>query len=221
VFSLACGALQQLVALRDECRHVTTMLVAHLRRLAMEIGRRASRAGLLTDPTDVFLLTWDEIPRILVEPDRGWRALAAERRRQREDDARLEAANIVTDDGMPAGGDAALESADEGDLIGYGVSPGIVRGRVRVLRSLDRIGHLSGEIVVFPSIEPPLTPIFPLVGGIIAEMGGLLSHASILAREYGLPAVVSVRDATQRLRDGDLVELDGATGRIRVLERAG
>ena len=94
-------------------------------------------------------------------------------------------------------------------------------GRVRVLRSAETIGHLSGEIVVIPAIEPTLTPIFPLVRGFIAEMGGLLSHAAILAREYGLPAVVSVHGATRRLRDGDRVELDGSTGRIRVLERAG
>jgi pyruvate,water dikinase len=218
VFSLACSTLQRLVALRDECRHVTTMMVAHLRRVALEIGRRASRAGILADPTDVFFLTWDEMPRILAEPDRGWRALAAGRQRQRDDDARVEAPNVVTDDGNAAAADTAPRDGDE--LLGYGVSPGVVTGHVRVLKSIDGIGHLSGEIAVFPSIEPTLTPIFPLVKGIIAEMGGLLSHASILAREYGLPAVVSVRDATRRLKDGDRVELDGATGRVRVLERA-
>src|SRR2546426_12429962 len=91
----------------------------------------------------------------------------------------------------------------------------------RSLHSIEGIGRLSGEIVVFPAIEPTLAPIFPLVGGFIAEMGGLLSHAAILAREYGLPAIVSVRDATRRLRDGGRVELDGTSGRIRVLERAG
>jgi pyruvate,water dikinase len=219
LFSFLCGALQRLVALRDECRHVTTMMVAHLRRVALEIGRRATSDGILADPSDVFFITWEELPRVLVEPDHPWGALAAERRRQRDADARIEAANIVTDDGRADGVDAPAPVGDE--LRGYGVSPGVVTGRVRVLRSIEDIGHLSGEIVVFPSIEPTLTPIFPLVTGVIAEMGGLLSHASILAREYGLPAVVSVRDATRHLEDGDRVELDGTTGRIRVVERAG
>lgn len=220
IFSLVCGALQRLLALRDECRHVTTMMVAHLRRVALEIGRRASDAGLLAASPDVFLLTWDELPRILIEPHGDWRARTAARRDQREDDARVEAPNITSDDGGADDATGMPASQDDGDLIGYGVSPGVVTGRVRVLHSIDRIERLSGEIVVFPAIEPTLTPIFPLVRGIIAEMGGLLSHASILAREYGLPAVVSVRDATRRLRDGDRVELDGVTGRIRVLERA-
>ncbi|HTO13648.1 MAG TPA: PEP-utilizing enzyme, partial [Candidatus Binatia bacterium] len=221
VFSLVCRALQRLLALRDECRHVTTMLVAHLRRVALEIGRRASRAGTLADPTDVFFLTWEEMPRVLGEPGEGWGARAAERRRQRERDAQVAGPDLVTGDGTVNGIDVPVDSPDDGVLVGYGVSPGVVTGRVRVLRSIEGIGHLSGEIVVFPAIEPTLTPIFPLVGGVIAEMGGLLSHAAILAREYGLPAVVGVRDATRRLHDGDRIELDGASGRIRLLERAG
>jgi phosphoenolpyruvate-protein kinase (PTS system EI component) len=76
---------------------------------------------------------------------------------------------------------------------------------------------LSGEIVVPSAIEPSVTPLFPVVGGVIAEIGGVLSHAAILAREYGVPAVVNVKDATRRLRDGDRMQLNGATGRIRVL----
>jgi pyruvate,water dikinase len=218
VFALLCDVLQQLVAQRDECRHVTTMLVAHIRAVALEIGRRASGARILDDAADVFLLTWDELPRILREPDGPWRELAAERRRRREEDARAEAPNIVDGTGADATGAAVSAGSDE--LIGYGVSPGRVVGRVRVLRAVEGVGRLHGEIVVFPAIEPTLTPLFPLVAGIVTEMGGLLSHASILAREYGLPAVVSVRDATRQLRDGDLIDLDGTTGRIRVLERA-
>ena len=220
VFSIVCNALQRLLALRDECRHVTTMLVAHIRRVVLEIGRRASRAGTLADPNDVFFLTWEEIPRILAERDGAWRAVTADRRRQRDRDMQAEAPDVVSDDG-PAGGDIVMDAQESDELVGYGVSPGIVTGRIRVLNSIEGIGRLSGEIVVFPAIEPTLALIFPLVGGFIAEMGGLLSHAAILAREYGLPAIVSVRDATRRLRDGDRVELDGTSGRIRVLERAG
>jgi phosphoenolpyruvate-protein kinase (PTS system EI component) len=69
-------------------------------------------------------------------------------------------------------------------------------------------------------MDPALTPLFPLLHGMVAEMGGLLSHASILAREYGLPAVVNVHGATHKLHDGDKVELNGSTGTICVLEQA-
>jgi rifampicin phosphotransferase len=218
---VVCSALRHLLALHDECRHVTTMMIAHLRRLVLEVGERARRAGSLRDRTDVFFLTWDEVPRLLTERDRAWGTLAANRRQQRERDAQVDAPDIVTDDGTADDIDRKADTLSAGELRGYGVSPGIVSGRIRVVRSIGMIGHLSGEIVVLPAIEPTLTPIFPLVRGFIAEMGGLLSDAAILAREYGLPAVVNVRDATHRLRDGDRVELDGTTGLIRVLERGG
>jgi pyruvate,water dikinase len=214
-FSIVCRALQHLLALRDECRHVTTLLVAHLRRLALEIGGRAARAGGLASASDVFFLTWDELPRLLTERERDWRGLALRRRGERDAHARLQAPDL-----LGAGPGTGGGAPDERDVLdGFGVSPGLVTGTVKVLRSLEDAGRLSGEIGVFTTIEPTLTPLFPLLRGMIAEMGGLLSHAAILAREYGLPAVVNVVDATRRLRDGDRVEVDGTTGRIRVLER--
>ena len=72
---------------------------------------------------------------------------------------------------------------------------------------------------IVAAIEPSLTSIFPVVSGLVAEIGGLLSHGAILAREYGLPAVVNAKDVTRRLNDGDRIELDGTTGRIRLLGR--
>ena len=80
-------------------------------------------------------------------------------------------------------------------------------------------GMLSGEIIVLSAIEPSLTLLFPIIGGVIAEIGGVLSHAAILAREYGVPAVVNVPDAMRRLHDGDDIELNGTTGRVRLLGR--
>jgi rifampicin phosphotransferase len=215
-FSIVREALQRLLALRDVCRHVTTMLVAHLRRVALEIGRRAASEGSLVNREDVFFLSWEELPLVLTERGRDWRAIVLGRRRERERNQMLEAPDLL---GPGVSGNGA--SPDPGrDLAGLGASPGVVRGTVRILRSVDDVHPLLGEIVVLPTMEPTLTPIFPLVRGLITEMGGLLSHAAILAREYGLPAVVGVHDATRRLRNGDRVELDGATGRIRVLERA-
>jgi phosphohistidine swiveling domain-containing protein len=102
-------------------------------------------------------------------------------------------------------------------LLFSGRSPGTLTGTIKIVQSAADMRALSGEIVVLSAIEPSVTPLFPVVGGVIAEIGGVLSHAAILAREYSLPAVVNVKDATRRLRDGDRMQLNGATGRIRVL----
>jgi pyruvate,water dikinase len=99
------------------------------------------------------------------------------------------------------------------------VSPGRVTGTVKIIKSPADLRALGGEIAVVSAIEPSLTSIFPLVTGLIAEIGGLLSHGAILAREYGLPAVVNAKDITRRLHDGDRIELDGTSGRIRLLGR--
>ncbi len=219
LFSTVCDALQRLCALRDECRHVTTMLVTHLRRVTLEIGRRATRAGVLDAPDDMFFLELDEIRRVLIDGNGGWRTVARARRQERDLHAGLDAPDVVvgSDVERPAG---APDDRSTHELVGLGVSPGTVKGHVKVVRSADDLRDARGRIVVFEAIEPTLTPIFPLVHGVIAEMGGLLSHAAILAREYGMPAIVDIQDATRLLRDGDYVELDGATGRVRVIERA-
>jgi phosphohistidine swiveling domain-containing protein len=213
-----CQALQRLLALRDECRHVTTLLVTHLRSVVLELGRRAAAQGALGSADDAFFLLWEELPVVLTDRRCDWRSLTLRRRAARERHARSAAPNLL---GGPARADDAAAARPGDELVGFGVSPGTVRGTIRVMRSVADAGRLSGEIVVFPAIEPTLATIYPLVGGIVTEMGGLLSHAAILAREYGLPAVVNVEDATRRLHDGDRVELDGTTGRVRLLERAG
>lgn len=216
--SIVCAALQRLLAGRDENRHVTTLHVAHLRRIALEIGRRAARDGRLATPDDIFFVLWDELPLVLVDRDRDWRALVAERRRERARYERVPAPDLLRGDQPVEDAETAPPDASE-SLVGIGVSPGTVIGTVKVIRSPADLRELAGEIVALPAIEPSLASIFPVVGGLLAEIGGVLSHAAILAREYGLPAVVNVKDVTRRLQDGDRIELNGTTGRIRLLGR--
>jgi len=215
--SIVCAALQRLLAQRDENRHVTTLLVAHLRRLALEIGRRAVRDGRLAAADDIFFVLWDELPAVLADGDRNWRSIVSERRQARGRDALIEAPDLLRGDEPVDANELARSSEDDDLRLGLGVSPGTVIGTVKIVASPADLETLDGEIVVMDAIEPSLASIFPIVRGLVAEMGGILSHVAILAREYGLPAVVNVKDATRTLRDGDRIELNGTTGRIRVL----
>jgi pyruvate,water dikinase len=217
--SIVLSALQRLIGHRDENRHVTTKLVAHLRRIALEIGRRAVRDQRLRVPDDVFFVLWDELPTVLAERERDWRPVIAERRRERARNATLIARDLLGGDDAAEERRRSADAATADDLVGLGVSPGTVTGTVSVIKSAADLRTLSGQIAVLAAIEPSLAAIFPLVSGLVAEIGGMLSHAAILAREYGLPAVVNVTDVTRRLRDGDRIELNGATGRIRLLGR--
>jgi pyruvate,water dikinase len=113
------------------------------------------------------------------------------------------------------------DSEETGKLTGIGASPGTVEGPVRLLRSEHELGDLQpGEVLVCPITAPSWGPAFSVVAGVITDIGGMMSHAAIVCREYGLPAVVGTGFATARLRTGDRVRLDGATGAVIVLRAA-
>ena len=109
-------------------------------------------------------------------------------------------------------------AAQSRTLKGITVSAGVVRGRARVFLTVDTDEPvLPGEILVAPFTDPGWTPYFVPAAGIVMDMGGLLSHGSIIAREYGIPAVVNVGPATRLIHTGDLIEVDGDLGEVRIL----
>jgi phosphohistidine swiveling domain-containing protein len=203
---------------RENQRFHLDYLLLHIRLLALEMGRRLVAAGVLDDPDEVFLLEPEEL-RSAAErpvPNATLRERIDERMREwREWRNRLPATFLVdgveTEAEMAAGRDA---------ITGVGVSGGRARGRTRVVRDVSGLAELRpGEILVTGTADPGWTGVFPLLAGIVTETGGVLSHAAILAREYGLPAVLGVVDATRRIRTGDLLELDGGEGWVRRIER--
>ena len=105
-----------------------------------------------------------------------------------------------------------------GDLAGVGCCPGIVRARVRIVRDPREAGDLAGRILVPERTDPGWTLLFPIASGLLVQRGSLLSHAAIVAREVGLPCVVGIADLLDTVADGELVEMDGATGVVRRLE---
>jgi pyruvate,water dikinase len=114
----------------------------------------------------------------------------------------------------PTAGDAA----DDGRLRGVGASAGLARGTARViLRLADATRLRPGDVLVTASTSPAWTPLFAQVAAVVTEVGGVLGHCGIVAREYRIPAVVGAAGATTRLRDGQLVEVDGTAGSIRAL----
>ena len=103
-------------------------------------------------------------------------------------------------------------------LRGTGASAGVVTGPARVTLSQDDFGRIEpGDVIVCPSSNPSWVPVFTIAAGLVTNTGGVLSHAAVVAREFGLPAVVGTGDATTRIADGRLVEIDGTTGIVRLL----
>ena len=113
-----------------------------------------------------------------------------------------------------------LSEAGASDLVGDPVSPGVVEGTVRVVRDPRGVRLEPGEILVCPATDPGWTPLFLTAGALVMEIGGMVTHGSVVAREYGIPAIVGVHEATTRLHTGQRVRVDGTQGRVTLLDQA-
>jgi pyruvate,water dikinase len=106
-------------------------------------------------------------------------------------------------------------------LNGFAGSPGLVEGAARVILHAEQLGQLEpGDILVAPTTSPSWTPVFGMIAAAVLDTGGIMSHAAIIAREYGLPAVVGTGTATKRIRTGDRLRVDGGNGRVTILQEA-
>lgn len=189
-----------------------------LRRVFLEAGRRLSARGLLSAPEDAFFLELAVLEAGLRGERDDLRELVAAARAERERFLATPAADRVIE--VPGQAPRLLPAAvaERGLLEGVGVSSGQVRATARVLSSMDEAARLgAGEVLVARVINAAWTPLFHLAGAVVAEVGGLLSHGAIVAREYGLPAVFGVRGASS-IPDGATVVVDGDAGLITIEE---
>jgi rifampicin phosphotransferase len=230
LFRRVLGQARARIRDRENLRFERTRVFGVVRRIFIGFGHAMVRAGRIDDPRDVFWLTTGEVF--------GWadgtgvsldlRAIIAARRAEfaayetgtppperfeswgppaEVDFERLAAA--------AAASAAATAGPTDGTLVGTGCCPGVVRAPVRVVRDPREAGDLDGHILVAERTDPGWTLLFPSASGILVQRGSLLSHSAIVAREMGIPCVVSVPLLLETLRDGELVELDGTTGVIR------
>jgi len=204
---------------RENLKNDLLRVVAYFRRLLLELGERMARAGKLEQRDDVFFLTLEEL-----EPVRTGVAtfdapsVIRARREEYRKNQTLQPPPVVIGKFDPA--QSVLPPVDPHATVlsGLAVSPGVVIGRARVILSADtKEKVLPGEILVAPYTDPGWTPLFLTAAGLVVDLGGQLSHGSVVAREYGLPAVVNVRSATQIIRTGQLLQVDGNQGVVTLL----
>jgi pyruvate,water dikinase len=201
--------LREYLLLRENQRFWFDKLLYSTQETLLWLGRALAADGVLEDPSDIAYLTWPEVQGIsggslTTEAVADW---VARRRAQRE-------ADVLTEPPVFLVGDQPGTLDDNGGrLQGLGISPGRVRGRVRILRRLSDGQRIqAGEILVARAVDPGWTPLFVMAAGLILEMGSVLSHGAVVAREYKIPAVVNIDGVMRRLRDGDEVTVDGTRG---------
>jgi pyruvate,water dikinase len=203
--------------LRERLKDLIVLRSDRARAIYAELRGRLLARDRLGDPDDLYFLLGGEIAELLdgaMEPETA-RATVERRRR---DFSRCQALRVPKiQDGVPRVA-AAQAARSRQQLRGMGVSPGRVEGRARVILDPRLDSHIEpGEILVAPVTDAGWTPLFINAGGLVVDVGGLLSHGSVVAREYGLPAVVGVSGATETIRSGDRIFLDGSSGEVLLL----
>ncbi|MEC7842650.1 MAG: PEP-utilizing enzyme [Candidatus Latescibacterota bacterium] len=193
-----------------------------VRRVVMQLGRRFTEANFIEQAADVFYLHFDEVRQV----DTDQRALVARRRaifehfRAIKPPPRLGVEPPPKEEDEEKKHDKPVDG--DGVLRGEAVSPGKVRGPARVMETVASAERLQpGDIMVAQTTSSSWSPLFAILGGVITEVGGALSHCAVVAREYGLPAVVGVEAAREKITDGQIVELDAAEGLVRLVGEGG
>lgn len=179
-------------------------------------ARRLADDGVVADPDDVAYLSFDEF-REAVRTRHADGALIAARRAEHQAFERLTPPRIITSDGEIVTGRYRRSGVPAGALTGIGVCTGVVEGPARVAVSMADAGLAHGDILVTAFTDPSWTPAFLTAAGLVTEVGGMMTHGAVVAREYGLPAVVGVEGATSRIRDGQRIRVDGSRGYVELL----
>ncbi|HEY5901684.1 MAG TPA: PEP/pyruvate-binding domain-containing protein, partial [Anaerolineales bacterium] len=213
--------VRALMGSRESPKFYAIKVMGLARQELLEVGQQFVTAGIIDQPDDLCFLYVSELDALSKREPRAWRALIASRRLDFDREARRrQVPRVLVSDGRAIyeGFGSETEAADV--ITGSPVSPGVVEGVVHVVFDPQEARLMPGEILVCPGTDPAWTPLFMAAGGLVTEVGGMMTHGSVVAREYGIPAVVGVHDATRRLKDGQKIRLDGSAGKITLMDAA-
>jgi pyruvate,water dikinase len=182
----------------------------------LEEAERLVQAHVLREQEDIFYLSFQELGD-LVRTHRVDEELIRRRKDAFRSYQALTPPRVLTSEGEALGGSYRRDDAPPGALIGLAVSSGTVEGRARVVLDVAEAELEPGDILVTAFTDPSWSPLFVAIQGLVTEVGGLMTHGAVVAREYGLPAVVGVEHATRLIRDGQRIRVHGTDGYVEVL----
>ncbi|MEW6078232.1 MAG: PEP/pyruvate-binding domain-containing protein [Thermodesulfobacteriota bacterium] len=199
---------------RENQRYALDYILTDMRHVLLEVANRLVKRSVLRQPDDIFFLTYDELGKTWTGKAAAPDGLDRRRARFEADSKTLPPEWIMDDKPCPPPEEPLHPPA--GILSGTGASPGLARGPARIVRSVDELRTVrAGDILVAPNTDPGWTPVFGLIAGLVVQTGGMLSHAAIVAREYGIPAVTGVANACALMAPDEMIEVNGDAGRIQ------
>ncbi|MBD8499778.1 phosphoenolpyruvate synthase [Paenibacillus arenosi] len=221
VVSRLITVYRSFMGLREHHKFVLVRHFALYKQAMLEEADDLVAKGILCERNDVYFLNLPELLDVVNGSfEQDVQQLIAFRKVDFEYFKRLTPPRVMTSEGEIIEGTLYGGDAPDGTLVGTPVSPGVIEGIAKIVIDPTTASLKEGEILVAPYTDPGWTPLFQQAKGLITEMGGLMTHGAVVAREYGLPAVVGIEHATKMIRDGDLIRLDGSKGYVVILKEA-
>ncbi|MBC2170151.1 phosphoenolpyruvate synthase [Listeria booriae] len=174
------------------------------------------QARIIKEPEDIFYLNFEELHEVVRTGQLDYTIITTRKADYNQFD-KLTPPRVLTSDGEIITGKYKRENLPSDAIIGLPVSSGTIEGRARVILNMADANLEEGDILITPFTDPSWTPLFVSIKGLVTEVGGLMTHGAVIAREYGLPAVIGVENATTRIQDGDRIRVNGTEGYIEIL----
>lgn len=210
---------RNLMGLREHHKFAVIQILDLYKHIILEEAGTLTQKGVLKQPQEIYDLTFEELLALLENRYEGnVRELIEERVKQYEWNQRLSVPRVMTSEGEQISGKTKDTQAPTGALVGTPVSAGTIEGIARVILRLEEAELNPGEILVAPYTDPGWTPLFTSAIGLVTEIGGMMTHGSVVAREYGIPAVVGIDKATEIIKDGDRIRVNGTEGFVEILK---
>jgi rifampicin phosphotransferase len=207
---------RSLVGYREYPKYAWMSRLFVYKQALMAEAHRLADAGVLAEAEDIFSLRFEELHDVM-RRQQADRCLISERKQAFKIYQNLFPPPVLTSEGEAVAGSYRRGGLPPGALVGMGVSAGVVEGRARIMRDVDRADLQAGDILVTAFTDPSWTPLFVAIGGLVTEVGGPMTHGAVIAREYGLPAVVGVPNATRLIQDGQRIRVHGGDGYVELL----
>ncbi len=215
------GRARILLTVREHPKYLLIRVVDMVKEAAREAAQTLQEAGRIDAVDDIFFLELAEAVAALEDPAEDLRPRIAQRKAEQTHFWRMTPPRVITSEGEIPVLKHSVENLPEGALPGVAVSAGVVEGVARVVVDPTAEVLNPGEILVAPYTDPGWTPLFINAAGLVTEVGGLMTHGSVVAREYGIPAVVGVIDATKQIRTGQRIRVEGSLGWVEILKAEG
>jgi len=210
------SGLRSFAGYREHPKYAIVNRYAVYKQALLEEAERLVQAGVFSEKEDIFYVTLQELVEVVrthtVDP-----GLIRQRKAEHDHNAKLSPPRVITSDGEVIAGVYQRAGLPAGALAGLAVSAGVVEGRARVLLDMADAELEPGDILVTTFTDPSWTPLFVSIKGLVTEVGGLMTHGAVIAREYGLPAVICVKNATRLIKDGQRIRVNGTDGYVELL----